>query len=97
MTDYRKFRITAIHAVWSILNNGNLTTAHQIARITGYSPQHVNRVLKQLFQQGKVAYTIMPHRGNAKQKRKWCTMGNLHCWENVYPFETPVYVQEELL
>lgn len=58
-------------------------TAYQLARKTGFTPQHVNRVLKQMWLDGKCGYFI-----NERVKgRKW---GNLefvemtigtYCWE----------------
>lgn len=79
-----------------ILRNGNLTTAHQIARISGYTPQHINRCLKELFAAGVVAFCIIPHRGNAKQKRKWCMVKDVEKWGLVYPFVMPEYTQMEM-
>lgn len=89
-------KLYAINKVIQILDNGNLTTAHQIARVTGYTPQHVNRVLKQLYGQGRVAYCLVPHHGRAKYKRKWCSLRYVKNWDRVYPFETPEYTQLEL-
>lgn len=89
-------KTNAMDKVLNILQNGNCTTAHMIARVTGYTPQHINRCLKHLFREGKVAYAIVPHRGRAKQKRKWVAMSALPAWENVYPFETPEYIQREM-
>lgn len=89
-------KLFAIHKVMQVLDNGNLTTAHQIARVTDYSPQHVNRVLKKLYAQGRVAYCIVPHHGRAKNKRKWCSLRYVQNWNTVYAFETPEYTQMEM-
>lgn len=87
---------TAITQVTELLNDTNLVTAHLIARVTGYTPQHVNRCLKRLYSQGRVAYTVVSHRGNAHNKRLWCSVKNVHKFADRYPMETPEYIQEEL-
>lgn len=80
----------------SILANGALVTAHYLSHVVDATPQHVNRCLKQLFSEGKVAYTVVPHKGRAQQKRLWCAIICLERYENKYPFETPEYIQERL-
>jgi transcription initiation factor IIE alpha subunit len=48
-------------------------TAYRIARLSGYSPQHINRVLKQMYFDGLVGYRLEKHRNG--EKRVWCLSG----------------------
>lgn len=90
-------RKNAKHIIMDILNNGNLTSAYMIARTTGYSPQHINRCLRDLFQDGRVAYALVPHRKQRQMKRLWCGMKDAEFFSKHYPVETPEYIQEELI
>lgn len=87
---------TAMVETVEILGHGNMTTAHMIARVTGYTPQHINRCLKHLFGQGKVAYAVVEHRGRAKQKRLWVAMKDVNKFEHQYVIVEPEFTQEEL-
>lgn len=44
-------------------------TAYQIARLTNYSPQHINRCLRDMWRAGLVGYWVKPHRRG--EKRLW--------------------------
>lgn len=44
-------------------------TAYQIARLTNYSPQHINRCLRDMWKAGLVGYSVEPHRKG--EKRLW--------------------------
>jgi hypothetical protein len=44
-------------------------TAYQIARLTNYSPQHINRCLRDMWEAGLVGYVVEPHRQG--EKRLW--------------------------
>lgn len=81
--------------VRGILRDCAPVTAHDIARISGYSPQHVNRLLKRLFAEGMVAYAVVDHRPGTK-KRVWIHLSNLEKYAYKYPFETPLFVQKEM-
>lgn len=86
---------TAMVDVKEILGHGNMTTAYYIARVTGYSPQHINRCLRALFFQGQVAYTLVDHRHN--KKRLWCALKDAGFFSQEYVMIEPEYIQEELL
>lgn len=88
-------KITAEQTVTSFMNDGYLLTAHQIARMTGYTPQHINRILKRLFMCGRLAYTVVPHQGRSKFARKWCAL-NKTALHNTYLFVEPEFVQMEM-
>lgn len=44
-------------------------TAYRIARLTGYSPQHINRVLKEMWRDGISCYRVVNFRNG--DKRIW--------------------------
>lgn len=84
-------------AVREILwNSVTCMTAHALSKVTGFSPQHINRVLKKMYGQGTVAYTIVPHRGRAQQKRLWCNVRAVKAFSGQYVFSVPRYVQLEM-
>lgn len=87
---------TAMIETSEMLGHGNMCTAHAIARVTGYTPQHINRCLKALFGQGKVAYTVVSHRGKAKQKRLWVSVKDAYKFQHEYAIIKPEYVQMEM-
>lgn len=88
-------KTTAQQTVISFMNDGYLLTAHQIAGMTGYTPQHINRILKRLFHCGRLAYTTVPHQGRSKFARKWCAL-NKTGQHPTYAFVSPEYVQMEM-
>lgn len=88
-------KTSARTTVLSFMNDGYLLTAHQIAKMTGYTPQHINRILKQLFAEGKLAYTVVTHQGRAKFARKWCSLRET-TQRHTLSFVTPEWIQEEM-
>lgn len=90
-----QYKLTAEISVMSFMQDGYLVTAHQLAKMTGYSPQHINRVFKKLFCQGKVAYTIVSHQGKSGFARKWCLLGKTR-EHHTYAFVTPDWTQLEM-
>lgn len=70
------------------------STAHDMARVLGYSPQHINRCLKQLFSEGKVAYAELPHQGRAGFKRSWVSISKAKKSPGRYVM--PKYIQMEM-
>lgn len=52
-------------------------TAYEIARLSNYSPQHINRCLKEMWKDGLVCYRLVPHRKGEKRVWAWC-YGFLH-------------------
>lgn len=88
-------KTTAETTVKSFMNDGYLLTAHAIAKMTGYSPQHINRVLKKLFNQGVIAYAIVNHQGAAKYARKWCSLKSTK-EHTEFTFVIPEYTQLEM-
>lgn len=91
-----KHKASAKDRALNTLRYGSLSTAHQLAKIIDVTPQHCNRVLKQLFDEGKVAYTVVDHRGNAAKKRKWCHIKEVSKWGMVYTMDIPMFTQGEL-
>lgn len=45
-------------------------TAYEIAKSSGFTPQHVNRTLVKLFAKGMVGYKVEKSRNG--EKRQWC-------------------------
>lgn len=88
-------RTTCKQMVESYMNDTWLLSAHTLAKMSGYSPQHINRCFKELYKEGKLAYTVEPHQGNSGFARKWCGAK----WTHMYPdrkFSKPEYIQVEL-
>lgn len=89
-------KTTAETTVKSFMNDGYMLTAHAISKMTGYTPQHINRVLKKLFNQGIVAYAVVNHQGRAKYARKWCSLKSTKEHPE-HQFVIPEYTQLEIV
>lgn len=73
---------------------GGVCTAHAIAKVTGYTPRHINRCLARLYYEGKVAYKVEPHRGASKFVRQWATIKTAKKQPTGFVF--PEYIQKEM-
>lgn len=65
------------------LNRGY--TSSQLARKTGYTPQHINRTLKRMFYFGKCAYWI--DESTRRERRIWGNIEYATKTENSFPWE----------
>lgn len=61
--------VTILKVLKSFGTKGNEVTAYEIAAFVDLSPQHVNRVLKKLFEEGRVDFKTF-ERGS-KVGREW--------------------------
>jgi transcription initiation factor IIE alpha subunit len=52
---------------------GDGLTAYTLARVTGLSAQHVNKILAQLYHEGAVGFKQSPYRKTFR--REWATVG----------------------
>jgi DNA-binding transcriptional regulator YhcF (GntR family) len=77
------------------MSDGYLLTANTLAKMTGFSPQHINRVFKQLYFAGLVAFTVQKHQGVTGGKRYWCAVKEVE-YHGDMKFVMPEYVQPEL-
>lgn len=73
-------------AILYAIARNKIFTSHELARKTGYTPQHINRTLKKMWAFGKVAYYIVGHRKNSN-KRMWANVEYARMIDGVYPFE----------
>lgn len=66
-------------------------SAYELSKRTGYTPQHCNRTLKELFRSGLVGFKIVPARNG--EKRVW-KAASIARFDKEYI--TPDYVQTEM-
>lgn len=62
------------YKIITVLENSDEMTAYQIAKLIEISPRHTNRLLRELYREGRVSRRKVPHRPPAVFKRLYRTI-----------------------